>query len=561
MKTLEGLKRDLNRLDGKGYKAYKDIQGPYDAGAFELIIDHVQGDPFAAPSSVRIRKQHDLPSWTYENRSRSIAVRDYLTRRFSMGIKKHVKGERGSGKSGAVSIDRPGEEILDRTAVILENGVVEVRFSVSLPAFGRKIAGKQAAAIFGEELPVIVDDSLYFDALSHEELLEHIKTREDADALRKELESENAIAFIADGSVLPRASGVDPRPLEGAVPFTSPDELRRSIQLPNRTVEGMLIPRGIVLIVGGGYHGKSTLLNAVEEGVYDHIPGDGREFVVAEPSAVKVRAEDGRSIEKVNISPFINELPHGKDTTSFSSENASGSTSQAANTMEALEAGARTLLIDEDTSATNFMIRDERMQELVPKKQEPITPYIDKARQLFEEKGVSTLMVIGGSGAYFDIADRTICMLEYEAHDLTDRAREIADREPDPRQREGGDAFGRIPERLPMAQGIDPFKGKKIKVRAHGTRALQFGIQDIDLGAVEQMVDPSQTRAIGAALIFAKDFMDGRPLSEVLDAVESSIAEKGWDVLDKRKVGDHAEFRRMELAAALNRLRSMTVKG
>ncbi len=207
------------------------------------------------------------------------------------------------------------------------------------------------------------------------------------------------------------------------------------------------------------------------------------------------------------------------------------------------------------------MIRDERMQELVPKEKEPITPYIDKAEQLYRELGVSTLLVIGGSGAYFDIADRVICMVEYEPYDLTEKAKGIAEEEPEKRDREGGEAFGNLPRRIPLQEGIDPFKGKKMKLRAHGTRALQFGVQDIDLAAVEQLVDPSQTRAIGAALLLAKKYMDGRPLHEVLDAVEEAISSKGWDVLDKRKVGDHASFRRIELAAALNRLRSLKVKG
>lgn len=560
MQTLAALEAELRRLDGKGYKAYKSIRGEYDAGGFRLVIDHVQGDPFAVPSRARVRLEHGMPAWSLSSRSRGIALRDYLTRRFQRAIGRHVKGDRGSGKSGAVSIDRPGQEILDRTSVLLDGPVIEARFNVALPAFGRRIAGRDAAAIFLHEIPAIVHEALVFDALPARELEEHVKTREDADALRDHLRETGAVAFVADGAVLPRRSGVDSRPLPGAVPFRSPESLKERFELPNRTVEGMLLPEGISMIVGGGYHGKSTLLNAIEAGIYDHVPGDGRELVVSEPDAVKIRAEDGRNIEKVDISPFISELPRGKDTTAFSSANASGSTSQAANTLEALEAGARTLLIDEDTSATNFMIRDERMQALVPKTQEPITPYIDKAGQLYREKGVSTVMVIGGSGAYFGIADRVICMLEYEPLDLTEKARSITQQQPDGRSPEGGSRFGRLPRRIPLATGIDPFRGKKMKLRAHGTRSLEFGNQEIDLSAIEQLIDPSQTRAIGAAVLLAKEFMDGRTLGEVLDAVERAIDQEGWDVLDGRKVGDHAGFRRAELAAALNRLRSLRVK-
>lgn len=557
MATIAQLEAELRRLDGKGYKAYKDIQGAYAADAFELIVDHVQGDPYAAPSRLRVRLVHDLPAWTLANQSRTIALRDFLARRFDSAIQRHASAQRGSGKSGAIAIDRPRQEVIDRTAVVLDGSTVEARFTVSLPAFGRRIAGRQAAAIVAAEIPAIVADALFADALPLAELARHVETCEDADSLREQLAAAEAIAFVADGAVLPRHSGIDPTPLADAVPFRAPQSLQRAFDLPHRRVEGMLIPRGINLIVGGGYHGKSTLLNAIQAGVYNHVPGDGREFVVSDPSAMKIRAEDGRRIENVDISPFINRLPFGKETSRFRSDNASGSTSQAANTLEALEAGARTLLIDEDTSATNFMIRDDRMQQLVPKEQEPITPFIDKAPQLSRELGVSTLLVIGGSGTYFDIADRVICMHEYQPQDVTIAARRLAQSAPDQRRREGGDRFGRLPRRVPESASIDPSRGRKTKIRAHATRALEFGSDEIDLSALEQLVDASQTRAIGAALLLAREFMDGRSLAAVLNAVDDALESRGWDALDRRKVGDHARFRRLELAAAINRLRSL----
>jgi len=557
MATLGQLEADLRRLDGKGYKAYKDILGAYAADAFELIVDHVQGDPYAAPSRFRVRWVHDLPAWTLANPSRTIALRDFLARRFDAALRGQSSGARGHGKGSAIAIDRPGQEVLERTAVVLDGGTVEVRFTVSLPAFGRRIAGRQAAAIVADEIPAIVAEALFADALPMTDLARHVQTREDADNLRQQLAAAEAIAFVADGAVLPRRSGIDPRPLANAVAFRAPQSLRCAFDLPNRRVEGMLIPRGINLIVGGGYHGKSTLLNAVQAGVYDHVPGDGREFVVSDPSAMKIRAEDGRRIENVDISPFINRLPFGKDTTRFRSDNASGSTSQAANTLEALEAGARTLLIDEDTSATNFMIRDDRMQQLVPKEQEPITPFIDKAPQLSRDHGVSTLLVIGGSGTYFDIADHVICMHEYQPRDVTAEAQRLAQSAPDQRRCEGGERFGHLPQRVPESASIDPSRGRKTKIRAHATRALEFGVDEIDLSALEQLVDASQTRAIGAAVLLAREFMDGRPLAAVLDAVEDTLERRGWDALDRRKVGDHARFRRLELAAAINRLRSL----
>jgi len=560
MKTREELRSLLRRIDGKGYNAYKELQGAYHFDDFELYADHVQGDPFASPSRLRIRLDNRFPEWACQGRSRQVALRDFLARQFAGAIRRLAKGQRGSGKSGAVFIDQPGQEILERTAVVLEGKQIEVRFQVGLPAFGRRIAGQQAAAILLEELPAIIGHSLFPEVLDEEKLREHLLTNEDADALRGQLEALGLVAFVANGALLPRASGVDPRPLAGGLPFRSPPSMEVEVQLPNRRLAGMGIPKGITLITGGGYHGKSTLLRAIELGIYNHLPGDGREFVASNPQAVKIRAEDGRFVEKVNITPFINNLPQAADTARFSTPNASGSTSQAANVMEALEAGAQALLIDEDTSATNFMIRDHRMQQLVPKDKEPITPFVDKARQLYEELGVSSIIVVGGSGLYFDIADKVLCMLEYEPQDLTGRAHEIARLYPQDREGEGGAGFGKLSQRTPIARSIDAQKGAREKVRAFATRSLQFGTEEIDLSAVEQLVDNSQLNAIGDALLYARKYMGGRPLPEVLDRVMADISSGSLDVLSRRKESHYAAFRKLELAAALNRLRSLRVE-
>nr|HQU61076.1 ABC-ATPase domain-containing protein [Saprospiraceae bacterium] len=377
---------------------------------------------------------------------------------------------------------------------------------------------------------------------------------------RQKLSGLGLIAFIADGALLPRASGVDPRPLKEGILFQSPPALKVEVELPNRKLSGMGIPEGITLVVGGGYHGKSTLLRAIELGVYNHIPGDGREFVVTLPNAAKARAEDGRYVEKTDISPFINNLPQGKDTKRFSTSNASGSTSQAANVIEALEAGAGALLIDEDTSATNFMIRDYRMQQLVPKEREPITPFIDKARQLYQDMGVSSIVVVGGSGLYFDIADRVICMIDYQPHDLTEEAKAISRRYREARLSEGGESFGPIAARHPVGQSMDARKGRMEKVKAHALRSIQFGYEEIDMSAVEQVVEDGQLRAIGDALLYARQYLDGQSLAEALEEVMADIEANSLDVLSRQKSGHYSAFRKLELAAALNRLRGMQVK-
>jgi len=568
MRSKEDLRATLRRIDGRGYKAYKDIEGTYDFRNYVLHVDRAQGDPFASPSNMRVRvsqKVAGFPKDTYGNRSREIALRDYITRAFFRASKRYGKGGRGTGKSGLLTIDQPGQEILERTSVFVTEDFVEVRFVMGLPAFGRKIAGRHSESMFFEELPKIVHSSLFYENLDGNALIRHILTAEDADAMRDQLEGLGLVAFVADGAVLPRASGIDPRPLaEGkVVPFESTQSLRVTTELPNRgKITGMGIPRGVTLIVGGGYHGKSTLLKALEVGIYNHIPGDGRELVVTDPSAVKIRAEDGRRIQKVDISPFINNLPFGQKTEDFSTEDASGSTSQAANTSEALEVGAQVLLVDEDTSATNFMIRDHRMQELVSKEREPITPFIDKIRQLHRDLKVSTVLVIGGSGDYFDVADCVICMVEYKPVDMTDEARAIAEKYKAERKSEGGDHFGQITQRIPLAGSFDPSKGRKaVKIAPKGLKTILFGVHPIDLGGIEQIVDTSQTRAIGEAINYAVKHMDGkRTIAEIVDLVLKDVEEKGLDVLSPRPAGDFAGFRNLELAAAINRLRTLRIR-
>jgi predicted ABC-class ATPase len=423
----------LDRIDKRGYKAYKDLQGRWSFQDFDLSIDHVQGDPFADASRVHVvlaPAVASLPPEVLRSRARRLGVASLLARTFGELARRRSKS-RGSGKSGEIRIESPLQEVLDQTAVLVgEDGTVEARFRVGLPAAGRRVLAGEARELLTEDVPAVAGGSLRASEYEGAELLSHATVNEDSEHLRGQLADRRLVSFVGDGSSLPRRSGIDDRPLEGAgaVPFRSPDRLRVTLERPNAgPIEGMGIPVGVTLIVGGGYHGKSTLLRAVERGVYNHRPGDGRECVVTDRAAVKVRAEDGRAVSGVDISPFIDNLPQGRDTHAFSTPNASGSTSQAAAIIEAREAGATVLLVDEDTAATNFMIRDRRMQALVPKECEPITPFVDRARQLHADAGMSSVLVLGGSGDYLDIADTVIAMRDYRPVNVTDRARSVAD--------------------------------------------------------------------------------------------------------------------------------------
>jgi predicted ABC-class ATPase len=459
-----------------------------------------------------------------------------------------------------IQIDNGGQEVLERSCVNISPDKLEVRFSMGLPARGRRIMGLEASRLLVGVLPLIIKKSCFYNNLDQKHLREEVELYEDANFLRQKLRDLGLVSFVRDGSILPRESGVSEKPMKNAVHFKTPESLSVIIDTPkNGPVRGMGIPVGVTLIVGGGFHGKSTLLQAVERGVYNHIYGDGREWVVTCPTAVKIRAEDGRRIENVDISSFIHNPPMDKNTLEFKTENASGSTSQAANIVEALEAGTELLLFDEDTSATNFMIRDERMQRLVSKDKEPITPFIDRVQEIYMEYNTSTMIVMGGSGDYFEVADTVVMMDNYRPEDATEDAMKIKDELPINRKREVKSKF-KFKRRYPEAESIKPYKGRKLKLDVRGRHTILLGIESIDLLQVEQLMDMSQTRAIAYAINHAKNYMNGEhSMNDVMGMVEQDIDEHGLDILaPKGRKYPHnlARPRIFEFIAALNRLRT-----
>ena len=568
MKNAEQLKSALNKLDGQKYGTYKQLKGTYQFDRFKLAIDHVQVDPYAPPSKMRIIMNRDtagIPAELLDSKDKIIAVADFLTRAFSESIKKHKNGAKMNSKNIKILIDRPGEEILERTSVVIDEHELEVRFEVGLPAAGRRILGKAAADIITGILPKIADDSLLYQNLDQKGLEKQVSLVLDQMHIRQVINRKNLVAFVADGAILPRNSGVSDKPLEGAVPFSSPDNLKVTIDLPSgNAVTGMGIAEGIALIVGGGYHGKSTLLQALERGVYNHVPGDGREMVITRSDAAKIRAEDGRNIEKVNISTFINNLPAKKDTRAFSTENASGSTSQAANVMEALESDASLLLIDEDTSATNFMIRDARMQKLIAPDKEPITPFSEKVKPLYDDENVSTILIVGGSGDYFDVADQVLMMDEYRLKDVTDAAKEIAASDADKKGNMSDEKFGEISQRIPLKSGFAK-SGKDDRLKAKGRTTIMYGKEPIELAGLEQLVDDSQTNCIAVMIDYLRHNVldDTLTLSEAVDQVYKHMERNGLDALSPYSghPGNLARPRKQEFIGALNRYRGFKIKG
>ena len=568
MQPFEIIRGKLRSIDGADYGAYQALRGEYEYPDFSLIITRIPKDPYAPPHTgvYRVLVKHEylgIPVGLFEGAVAAVAYRDYLARRFSVAAQEVSRPGRGTGHSGLITLDTPAQAILDRSAAVLVDGGAEIRFFMGLPAEGRTVNAGLAQTMLLQELPEIVGRSLR--SLDPEKVRTHIEAAEDAEFLRSRLDDLGLSAFIADGSVLPRKSGTSDKPLDPkeAVPFRSTETLCVSVDLPHAgTITGMGIPRGVTLIVGGGYHGKSTLLHAIKTGVYDHIPGDGRERCATDPLAVKVRAYSGRSVASVGISRFIDNLPFGKDTADFSTPNASGSTSQAASIVEALETGARVLLMDEDTCAANFMIRDRKIQDLVRKEDEPITPFIDRVRALYEERGVSSIIVSGGLGDYFDVADTVIQMVRYSPRNVTAQAKKIARSSPARRKKERLSPSKPAARRLVFTGSIDPLNqyGKK-SVYAKEPDRIHFGKTAVDLTDVEPIAELSQTRAIAQALVYLSGLDTGPlPMQELVDLVMKTIDDKGLDGLSDTLSGHLARFRPIDLARALNRLRTLRVQ-
>lgn len=567
MQSAAELKQLLDRIDHRGYPAYKDTKGQYQFQGYVFSIDHVQGDPFASPSKVSVQVKGStagFPEELYKGRHQRAALQDEITRQFYRAIQKYAFRAKGSGKSGLISVSKCGQEVLERTACEInpKNGDVKLRFEVGFPANGRTINARELEKIVFEFLPECVEQSLFYKNCDKKRVRSIIDLAEDQQYIRDELEKNDLIAFVANGAILPRESGVSDKPMKGAVRFQSPKEMEVTMKLPHKgEISGMGIRRGITLIVGGGYHGKSTLLKALELGVYNHIQGDGREYVITKDDAMKIRAEDGRSIKKTDISMFINDLPNGKDTRGFYTEDASGSTSQAANVIESMEAGASVMLIDEDTSATNFMIRDELMQRVIHRDMEPITPFIDRILELYQEYGISTVIVAGSSGAYFHIADTIIQMDRYEPKEITKLAKETAKDFPamsgmeNPAEKP---VFIRCPR---QGRGFKP--NDRIKMKTMGKEMVQLNRENIDLRYVEQLADTEQVSALGYCVRYAeKHLFQGKDtIQNVVDKLEEKICREGLSSLceSNASVANLAMPRRQEIFACLNRYRGLNL--
>ena len=625
--TLNELTSHLHAIDGRSYAAYKAIVGRYRSPlGWVLYIDRIQPDPYAPPTAIRVVLPLALtgadarltgtdthltetdshltgadarPAGTNEpltesdtrptgadarltgaaarptgaaeplttSSTRAVALRDYLART----LRELLKGQ-------AISIAPAGQEILERSSVNLHETwqddfstpafnapgpYLELRLRWSLPAFGREIAGRQAARNLNLDLARAIASLDLRESELGAAAWKHCQVAEDHAALQEILVERGWVAFLADGANLARRSGVSQLPLEGGVPLTAPETLAQTVHLPHAgAVRGTAIPAGVTVIAGGGYHGKSTLLNAIARGIYPHIPGDGRELVATVPEAMAVRAADGRAVTGVDLRPFISHLPgRDADPAQFTTANASGSTSQAASIMESLELWGQpaqaALLLDEDTCATNLLIRDQRMRALVSSEREPITPLVDRIRALHRERGISTLIVMGGSGDYLDVADQVLIMDSYRLVDATAQARQVCASQPrvDTSLPDFPLPARRLPQR-PEAKRRGPSR-----TRALGTQRLVLDRHEVDVADVSGLVDEGQALAVAWALrALLERHFDGRTsLPQALAQVAKRLDDVGLDALGEAHPAFLVRPRLVDVGAAVNRLRSLQV--
>ena len=563
MPAPQELLNQITSLNGKGYKSYKNLQGKsFSFDLFQLTFEHVQGDPFAAPSRLSIKIGLETAGFAkthHENPLRKLALEDHLLREVSQRVQKCKGKIKGSGRSGEVAVQSPGQKIIRRSGMHIKNDSLTLILFAGLPGDGRRVLAEECVKLFSEILPPVWEESLLAKSLDMNRVQRALDTLEDYSALSELLDQNHWASFVADGSLLPRASGISDLPLKkDGVLFSAPEEMSAEVHLPHSgKVRGMPIPLGITLIVGGGFHGKSTLLKAIQDAVYPHVAEDGREGIATQPTAVKIRAEDGRSVQPINISGFMDNLPLIASTKNFSTVSASGSTSQAVNILEAIEAGSSLLLMDEDTCATNFMIRDARMQTLITS--EPITPLVDRIEELHKDLGVSTLLVMGGSGDYFDSADTVIAMDSFQPKLVTAKAKQIVQENPGSRKNETSGPLPEVPMRTRNLSTLDFSRGKKLCViQTQKLISLILGRTEIDVRYIEHLVEPGQLELCGWILKQLKGMRDTDANVSNSDAIKNILR-----TIENGELESVAPFnngllalpRLQDVMATLNRLR------
>ena len=554
----------LSEIDGKDVSEFSRIVGDFDFSRFVLKISRISSESDLSGVLFLVRVPQNVasfPQHLYSTPIRRTALEDLLTRRVAQTVERLARFDDAGVARRRLSIATPGQKILPRSSMVVSDDQVEARLYLQLPSRDGKILGAAAKEIFFDELPQVVNGALIYSNLDEGDVEQFVGLMEDADQIRQTLPTRGLISFVAEGSLLARSAGADTPDYSRDQGVTVEDKLRVEMEVPNaQTIRGLGISTGITVILGDEYSGRVELMRAIAAGIYNHIPGDGREMVITMPDAVYVAADPGRSIQRVDISPFLARAPQG-DAKNFSTDRADPCASQMASTIESLEVGARALLFDESDSSLAFLARDERLGGIADGSS--IVSLAARARQLADELGVS--LVIGGAAgaaSFVPVADTVLRIQDHRVTDITLEAKGWNIPSVPPR----GDAtdFAHIMEktRWLVASSIDPSSGRlDLFIEAATVDKLGFGHVEVNLKGIAQLADRFQTQTIGLIMDYGRQrYMDeGRPIREILDLVDRDLSTEGLECLSRDLRGDLVRPRRYEIAAALNRLRTLRV--
>lgn len=555
---MKELYQRLQAISGKNYGSYRQLaQKKLDFGDFSLEFLHIQGDPYAPPSKILLSAPLKILGWNGDftsTKTKQMALSDFLHRELAKAIQ-----ERYPDKNQPIVLSMPGQEILIRNSLWADNGNLTILLQVALPGEKRLIDGVAVKEIFTQVLPDILTMALYADSEKIKGAKNAIETLEIREGLIQELKKRDLVAFVPNGAILPRESGISEKPLLNSIPFTSPESLSVELESCGKTFKGMGIKKGITVITGGAYHGKSTLLSALEKAVYPHIQGDGREWIVVDESAVRIKTEEGRSVRHSDISMLVRDLPGNKSTKDFSTAHASGSTSEAANLIEMLEFGTTTFLIDEDSSAVNFLIRDSRVRTLIGNEKEPLIPLIDKIRTL-AKADYNFILVAGACGDYLEVADTVLLLTDYLVENVTEKVKEICKEKNLQTSVESG-VFEQTSRNFKdfveeIKSSVKPLSAveRQVKVKLQGNN-LHIGFLQAEVSRISQMPDSSSCLGAGILLLNLLQNIEDKPSKELIQEKIEKISLIGFRNLPQGLNREIALPRLFEIASVLLRLR------
>jgi predicted ABC-class ATPase len=549
----------LGEIDGREYVDLARLMGDYDFNRYIVKISNVPQSAEETGLSVVVRVTHAVagfPEGLISSPIRRTALEDLLTRKLAAAIEGQATFDGNGVARRRIVAPRPGQKILPRSTVQITDDFTDVRLSVLIPTQRGRLDGQAFQTVFFDDLPMVVQDALIYCNMDTAEVEVFVGLMEDADQLRQSLPARGLIGFVASGSLVARLPGSDQPDVAAERTITVDPSLLVSLDTPHRgAVEGLGINSGITLILGDAFSGRIELMRALASGIYNHVPGDGREYIVTMPDSVYIPAEPGRSVHRVDIGSLLPEED-------YSTASAGACHAQAATLIEALEAGARVILLDEADACPGFLGGDDRVDRLLGNAS-GITPLSARVRQMAQELGVSTIVAGNVSvSSFIPVADTILAVRDGVITDITREAKDAFD----------GVSVAAVPEydftrlietaRWVVPSSIDASIGRHDGVIGiEDGWQIRFGRYTIDLGSNCQIADAQQALTLGLIIEYARQrYLDkARPMRELLDLVERDLSMEGLEQVTRELRGDLARPRRYEIAAALNRLPSLRV--